>query len=136
MQALRLFFEPCLIFNLMVHSRYNPGKLQPRKWENAFTIDKNSWGLNRNGTINDYMTVKELVHMIIGVVAFGGNALVNIGPGPDGTLSPIFVDRLLGIGTISILNCWVCATAQWTFISYDLTYSLFVNDRRMVERER
>jgi len=53
----------------MVHSRYNPGKLQPRKWENAFTIDKNSWGLNRNGTINDYMTVKELVHMIIGVVA-------------------------------------------------------------------
>jgi alpha-L-fucosidase len=63
------------------------------------TIDKNSWGWNRMATIHDYMTVKELVDMLIQAVAFNGNMLLNVGPGADGTLSPIFVDRLLGLGT-------------------------------------
>lgn len=83
---------------LTCSDRFNPGKLQDRKWEDALTIDKTSWGLNRNATISDYMTVKELVHTLIGVVAFNGNVLLNIGPGADGTISPIFFDRLRGIG--------------------------------------
>lgn len=70
----------------------------PRKWENAFTIDRTSWGFNRNATIDKYYTVKELVHIIIETVAYNGNALMNIGPGADGTISPIFLDRLVGIG--------------------------------------
>lgn len=80
--------------------RYNPGSLQTRKWENAFTIDTNSWGLNRNASYADYMTVKELVHTLIEVVAFNGNVLLNVGPGHDGTINPIFIDRLLGIGKL------------------------------------
>ena len=50
-------------------------------------------------TIHDYMTVKKLVDMLIQTVAFNGNMLLNVGPGADGTLAPIFVDRLLGLGT-------------------------------------
>lgn len=91
-----------VFFSLLVHycmcSRYSPGKLQTRKWENALTIDKHSWGWNRNATISDYMTVKKLVDKLVEVVAYNGNMLLNVGPGPDGTLSPVFVDRLLGIG--------------------------------------
>ena len=68
------------------------------KWENAFTIDKTSWGFNRLATIDQYLTVSELIHTIVEVVAFNGNALLNIGPCADGTISPIFVDRLVGIG--------------------------------------
>jgi len=67
--------------------RFNPGKLQNHKWEDAFTIDKTSWGLNRNASFTDYMTVKELVHTLIGVVAFNGNVLLNIGPGKGKYLS-------------------------------------------------
>ena len=89
-------------------SRYDPGTLQTRKWENAFTIDKNSWGLNRNATLSDYMTVAELVHTLIKVVAFNGNVLVNVGPGPDGTINPIFIDRLLGIGTMRLICMLSC----------------------------
>jgi alpha-L-fucosidase len=80
--------------------RYSPNQLQPRKWENAFTIDTSSWGFNRNSTIDNYMTVQELVHTLIQVVALNGNVLINVGPNADGTISPIFIDRLLGMGTV------------------------------------
>jgi hypothetical protein len=49
------------------------------------------------------MTVKDLVHTLIEVVAFNGNVLLNVGPGHDGTINPIFIDRLLGIGKLQIL---------------------------------
>jgi alpha-L-fucosidase len=78
--------------------RYNPGKLEKRKWENALTVDRMSWGFNRNSSIGDYLSVEQLVHELIEVVAWGGNMLLNIGPSADGTISPIFGDRLLGIG--------------------------------------
>ena len=44
------------------------------------------------------MTVKEVVDTLVETVAFNGNVILNVGPGADGTLAPIFVDRLLGIG--------------------------------------
>ena len=86
--------------------RYNPGKLTHKKWENAFTIDKTSWGLNRNASFSDYYTVKQLIHILIEVVAYNGNFLLNAGPAADGTLHPIFVDRLLGIGKLNTANLY------------------------------
>ena len=38
--------------------RYNPGKKQPRKWENAMTLDKKSWGNRRDAAIEDFLTPK------------------------------------------------------------------------------
>ena len=29
-----------------------------RKWENAMTIDKRSWGYRRNGKLHEYMSIK------------------------------------------------------------------------------
>jgi alpha-L-fucosidase len=78
--------------------RYQPGKLVQHKWENAFTIDQFSWGYRRNSAYSDYLTVQELVFSLVETVAFGGNMLLNIGPAHDGTIDPIFQDRLLGIG--------------------------------------
>lgn len=37
------------------------GKLQPRKWENAMTIDKQSWGYRRNAELSDMLTMEELI---------------------------------------------------------------------------
>jgi alpha-L-fucosidase len=81
--------------------KYNPGTLQQRKFENAFTIDTTTWGYSRTSDYTDYMTVKELIHTLIEVVAFNGNVLINVGPAADGTIHPIFIDRLLGIGKCS-----------------------------------
>jgi alpha-L-fucosidase len=81
--------------------RYNPGKYDKnatRKWENALTIDKTSWGYNRNASYTDYLTVPEIIHNLIQVVAWNGNMLLNVGPAADGTIHPIFVDRLVHLG--------------------------------------
>jgi alpha-L-fucosidase len=64
--------------------RYNPGKLQNHKWENCFTIDKQSWGYRRNAKLEDYMTIEEILQTIIETVSCGGNALVNIAPTKEG----------------------------------------------------
>lgn len=37
------------------------GTLQPRKWENALTIDKQSWGHRDNAGLDDFLTTKELI---------------------------------------------------------------------------
>jgi alpha-L-fucosidase len=84
--------------------RYQPGAIQNHKWENALTVDSTSWGWNRNATYSDYLSTEYFVHQLIETVAFNGNMLLNVGPGADGTLSPIFVDRLLGIGDWLTVN--------------------------------
>jgi alpha-L-fucosidase len=80
------------------NDRYQPGKLVEKKWENALTIDDDSWGFDRNKTGAEYLSVEYFVHELIETVAFGGNMLLNVGPAADGTIPAIFWDRLLGIG--------------------------------------
>ncbi|XP_065176508.1 alpha-L-fucosidase-like [Sycon ciliatum] len=78
--------------------RYNPGHLLTHKWENAMSIDKNSWGLDRTTQFKDYLTIQELINEIVITVSCGGNILVNVGPGSDGRILPIFQERLLQMG--------------------------------------
>jgi len=59
-----------------------------------------SWGLNQNSMYSQYMSVKEIIDILIEMVAFKGNVLLNVGPAANGTIHLIFVDCLLGIGTI------------------------------------
>jgi alpha-L-fucosidase len=84
--------------------RYNPGQLVEQKWENAYTIDQTSWGYNRRATYDNYLNVTSLVHTLVEVVAFNGNLLLNVGPRADGTIDPIFVDRLTGMGDWLLVN--------------------------------
>jgi alpha-L-fucosidase len=83
---------------LTCQDKYQPGKYVERKWENAMTIDVSSWGWNRNATYSKYLTTKSLIHTLIETIAFHGNLLLNVGPAADGTISPIFIDRLMGMG--------------------------------------
>uniref|UniRef100_A0A0C9RDA0 alpha-L-fucosidase n=2 Tax=Fopius arisanus TaxID=64838 RepID=A0A0C9RDA0_9HYME len=78
--------------------RYNPGHLLPHKWENAMTIDRQSWGFRRNARLEDFLTIEELVRELVSTVSCGGNLLVNVGPTKDGIIVPIFQDRLLSLG--------------------------------------
>lgn len=45
-----------------------------------------------------YKSPRELVHMLVDVVAKGGNLLLNIGPGPDGRWHEAAYDRLRDLG--------------------------------------
>jgi alpha-L-fucosidase len=63
---------------------YNPGHLVTHKWENCFTvcsdifetscfilliqIDKHSWAFRRSATLNDYLTIQELLKQLVTTV--------------------------------------------------------------------
>lgn len=68
------------------------------KWENAFTLDKGSWGFVRDSSYTNYMTPDELMHEVVSTVAYGGNCLINVGPTADGRIVPIFQSLLLHLG--------------------------------------
>ncbi|XP_041977580.1 alpha-L-fucosidase isoform X2 [Aricia agestis] len=94
--------------------RYNPGKLQNHKWENAFTVDRQSWGYRRNLQLQDVMTTSELLKEVVSTVSCGGNALINVGPTKEGTIAPIFEERLLALGSwLDINGEAIYGTSPW-----------------------
>jgi alpha-L-fucosidase len=78
--------------------RYLPGSLVGHPWENALSIDTQSWGYRRNAPLSDYLTAAQLIATVVQTVALGGNALINVGPAADGTIDAIFADRLTALG--------------------------------------
>ncbi|OEU19383.1 Alpha_L_fucos-domain-containing protein, partial [Fragilariopsis cylindrus CCMP1102] len=106
---------------LNCHDRYLPNRTNEHKWENAMTLDKNSWGWNRKAKISDYLTTKELIDEMVTTVARNGNILINVGPAADGTISPIFVDRLLGLGDwLKVNGQAIYNTQSWKICDQDL----------------
>ncbi|XP_036339994.1 putative alpha-L-fucosidase [Rhagoletis pomonella] len=84
--------------------RYNPGILQLHKWENAFTLDKSSWGQRFDVTLSDFMTSEQLISEIVKTVSCNGNVLINVGPTKYGTILPIFEERLRDMGKWLTIN--------------------------------
>lgn len=79
--------------------RYNPRILNRKhKWENAMTLDLNSWGYRHNFEITDVITIESLLEEIVTTVSCGGNILINVGPTSQGTIHPIFEERFIQMG--------------------------------------
>ena len=54
------------------------------------------------------------IYTLIERVAFNGYMLINVGPSRDGTIAPIFVDRLMGIcDWLSVNGNTIYATKPW-----------------------
>ena len=106
--------------------RYRPGKLQFKKWENAMTLDKRSWGYNRWSTLDDYKSTKELLTEVIETVAYGGNILINVGPTADGRILPIFEERLRSLGDwLAINGQAIYSTRPWRVNQTDRTADVY-----------
>ncbi|CAL4059921.1 unnamed protein product, partial [Meganyctiphanes norvegica] len=96
--------------------RFNPGTLQPHKWENAMTMDTYSWGYRRNANIMDYLTIHDILVQLISTVSCGGNMLVNIGPTKEGMLPAIMEERLLQMGQwLSINGEAIYGSSPWKY---------------------
>jgi alpha-L-fucosidase len=63
--------------------------------ETSLTMN-DSWGFNI--TDKDFKSVRALVGYVVRAAGNGANLLLNIGPRPDGTISPEFVARLDSLG--------------------------------------
>ena len=70
-----------------------PEKALSVPWESCITM-ATSWSYVKT---DKYKSVRDLVHLLVDVVAKGGNLLLNIGPSPEGEWSPDAYDRLKGI---------------------------------------
>ncbi len=57
-----------------------------------------SFGYNRMEDPADYLTVADLVRVVIDVTAHGGNLLLNVGPTGDGRVPWTQAERLLALG--------------------------------------
>src|SRR5688572_9976879 len=79
-------------------TEYGSGKSDiDRPWEECRGIGE-SFGYNRNESLEQYATSERLVHMLIKIVARVGNLLLNIGPAADGTIPVFMQQRLKDLG--------------------------------------
>lgn len=86
--------------NYLTPENVVPDTLLPYPWESCITATS-SWSFTFNDT---YKSGRQIIHMLVDIVAKGGNLLLNIGPGPDGTWHADAYDRLEYIGNWMTVN--------------------------------
>jgi alpha-L-fucosidase len=67
-----------------------------RPWETCQVIDQRNWFFHADEHI--FKSDKELIQLLADTASKGGNLLLDVGPGPDGTIRPEFAERLLAMG--------------------------------------
>lgn len=67
--------------NYLTPENQVPDKMLPYPWESCIIMG-GGWSYSFNP---QFRSTRELIHMLADIVAKGGNLLLNIGPGPDGT---------------------------------------------------
>ncbi|MFN3650225.1 MAG: alpha-L-fucosidase [Armatimonadota bacterium] len=71
-----------------------PDRPLPYVWESCITMG-DQWSYKPD---DRYKSPRELVHLLVDVVAKGGNLLLNVGPQPDGELPPPALERMRAMG--------------------------------------
>lgn len=77
-----------------------PDKPLPYPWETCMTLG-NSWSYKPD---DHYKSARKVVHMLVDIVAKGGNYLLNVGPDATGELPTAAVARLAEIGAWMKVN--------------------------------
>ena len=77
-----------------------PGQATDRAWESCMTTSW-QWSYMPNP---DIRTIREIVENLIQIRARGGNMLLNVGPRPDGRISPPDEDLLRELGLWMMIN--------------------------------
>ncbi|THF82687.1 alpha-L-fucosidase [Cohnella fermenti] len=84
-----------------------------RKWEENRGIGT-SFGYNRNETLDDYMTERDVIHLLVDTVSRGGNLLLNVGPTADGLIPVIMEERLAQLGEwLRVNGEAIYGTSHW-----------------------
>ena len=98
-----------IIVDRSVHGKYEnyqtpeqqvPDTLLPYPWETCMSMG-NSWSYVETDT---YKSTNKIIHLLVDIVAKGGNYLLNVGPSPEGTLPPTAIERMHEIGQWMKIN--------------------------------
>jgi alpha-L-fucosidase len=85
--------------------------LLEKPWESCITMG-DQWSFKPN---DNYKSARDLIHLLIGVVAKGGNLLLNVGPQPDGRFPGVALSRLAEIGDWMDVNAEaIHGTRPWS----------------------
>lgn len=71
-----------------------PEKALQVPWESCITLGTN-WGWTAH---ENYKSTRQLIHLLVNIVAKGGNLLLGIGPDGEGEFSPEVYERINGMG--------------------------------------
>ena len=86
--------------NYLTPENYIPDHYIPNPWESCITMH-GGWSYSPKTT---YRSARELIHSLVDIVSKGGNLLLNIGPGSDGTWQDEAYERLEEIGVWMKVN--------------------------------
>jgi alpha-L-fucosidase len=81
--------------NYLTPEQNIPARPLPVPWESCITMG-NAWGWVRNDA---YKSPKEVVQLLVGIVAKGGNLLLGIGPDGKGEFEPKVYETLARVGS-------------------------------------
>jgi alpha-L-fucosidase len=86
--------------NYLTPENQVPGKLLPYPWESCIIMG-GGWSYSFNAK---YKSSRDLIHMLVDIVAKGGNLLLNIAPSPEGRWDDEAYARLRDIGAWMAVN--------------------------------
>ncbi|GFO40534.1 alpha-l-fucosidase-like [Plakobranchus ocellatus] len=103
---------------------------QDRYFEDSTTLARHGWSFRRNIQLSDIHTMEEITTLIAQVVSCGGNLLLNIGPTKDGTIVPIFEERLRQMGHwLTVNGEGIYGTKPWTFQNETLNENIWYTSK-------
>ncbi|MGI5869843.1 MAG: alpha-L-fucosidase [Kiritimatiellia bacterium] len=97
-----------------------PEKPLSYPWETCMTM-ADGWGYHYDDV---YKSPRQLIHLLVDIVAKGGNLALNVGPMPDGRLPRPAVERMEAMGAWLVKNggaiyatraVMPCALGKWRF---------------------